>query len=122
MLVFIDESGDLGFKMDKGSSGFFTIALAVFEGGDTALACQRGIGSGDQTFRRQMQDYLRRQINTKQRRHIKKVKIGRSHGDPLLQLADYVAGVTNRLYQGKPGAEAYDAYLRRKRRSQRLWP
>lgn len=208
MLVFVDESGDLGWKLDRGSTAFFTIALVVFENGETALACQRAIehlqaalnlprgyefhfhddtherrltllstvsrhdftcytftldkgsprltgqgfkyrpsgykwvcktaldnaksdlkdarvvidGSGDRTFCRQMRTYLRTQINTKQRRYIKSVKIGRSQGDPLLQLADYVAGVTNRLYQMKPGAEAYDTYLRRKRRSQRLWP
>lgn len=31
MLVFIDESGDAGFKTQKGSSGFFVIALIVFK-------------------------------------------------------------------------------------------
>ena len=208
MLVFVDESGDLGWKLDRGSTAFFTIALVLFEDGEAALACQRAIehlqtalnlppgyefhfhddsherrlallstaskqnftcytftldkgspkltgegfryrgsgykwvcktaldnaksdlkearvvidGSGDRTFCRQMRTYLRTQINTKQRRYIKSVKIGRSHGDPLLQLADYVAGVTNRLYEGKLGAEIYDAFLRRRRRSQRKWP
>jgi hypothetical protein len=208
MLVFVDESGDLGFKFKRGSSPFFSIALVVFESGEAALACQRAIeglqktlnlparyefkfhddshrrrlqllstvakydfvcytftldkgsprltregfkhkesaykwvcktaldnakpllrdatviidGSGDRTFRRQMRSYLRGQINTKRRRYIGSVKIGRSPGDPLLQLADYAAGVTNRLYRGKTGAEAYDQYLRLKRRSQRIWP
>ncbi|MEX0918662.1 MAG: DUF3800 domain-containing protein [Candidatus Paceibacterota bacterium] len=31
MLVFIDDSGDAGFKLDKGSSRFFVIALVIFE-------------------------------------------------------------------------------------------
>jgi hypothetical protein len=31
MLVFIDESGDPGFKVTKGSSGYFVIALIIFE-------------------------------------------------------------------------------------------
>ena len=31
MLVFIDDSGDPGFKLDKGSSKFFVIALIIFE-------------------------------------------------------------------------------------------
>src|SRR4051812_47628710 len=31
MLVFIDDSGDPGFKIDKGSSGIFVISLIVFK-------------------------------------------------------------------------------------------
>ncbi len=43
MLVFIDESGDLGYKFDRGSTRFFTIVLVVFEGAESAQACQRAI-------------------------------------------------------------------------------
>ncbi len=43
MLVFIDESGDPGFKFDKGSSRYFTIALVVFEDRENAIACDRRI-------------------------------------------------------------------------------
>ena len=69
-----------------------------------------------------MSGYLRRHINESNERQIAKVKIGRSHSDALLQLADYAAGVTNRWYEGKPGAEVYESYLRSKRRSARKWP
>lgn len=31
MLIFIDDSGDPGFKFDKGSSQFFVIALLIFD-------------------------------------------------------------------------------------------
>ena len=31
MLVFIDESGDTGLKIEKGSSRYFVIALVSFE-------------------------------------------------------------------------------------------
>lgn len=31
MLVFIDDSGDAGFKIDKGSSQYFVIALVIFD-------------------------------------------------------------------------------------------
>lgn len=44
MLVFIDESGDPGLKIEKGSSRFFSIALVVFEDNDEALACDQRIG------------------------------------------------------------------------------
>jgi hypothetical protein len=208
MLAFMDESGDLGFKLDRGSTTLFTIALVVFENGEAARACQAAMealsralqlppnyefhfhddshqrrleflssvarhnfrcytftldkgsprlfgpglrhrspgykwvcktvlenagaelrdatvvidGSGERKFRREIGTYLRRELNKKQQRQIKRVKIGRSSSDLLLQLADYVAGVTNRLYEEKAGAELYDTYLRRKRRSQRKWP
>ncbi len=31
MLVFIDDSGDPGFKFEKGSSKYFVIALVIFK-------------------------------------------------------------------------------------------
>jgi len=43
MLVFIDESGDPGLKIEKGSSRFFTIALVIFEDKEEALACDQRI-------------------------------------------------------------------------------
>src|SRR4051812_45621154 len=43
MLVFIDESGDSGLKMHKGSSEFFTIVLVIFEEKDEAKACDQRI-------------------------------------------------------------------------------
>jgi len=43
MLVFIDESGDSGFKLDAGSSQFFTVALVVFDDNDEAIACDQRI-------------------------------------------------------------------------------
>lgn len=43
MLVLIDESGDPGLKLDRGSSRYFTIALVVFEDQDEANACDQRI-------------------------------------------------------------------------------
>lgn len=43
MLVFIDEAGDTGRKIEKGSSRFFVISLALFEDRDEALACDQRI-------------------------------------------------------------------------------
>ena len=31
MLIFIDDSGDPGFKVQKGSSSVFVIALVIFD-------------------------------------------------------------------------------------------
>jgi len=43
MLIFIDESGDSGLKVEHGSSRLFTISLVVFEEKDEALACDQRI-------------------------------------------------------------------------------
>lgn len=43
MLVFIDESGDTGRKLDKGSSKYFVIVLVTFEDNDEAVACDQRI-------------------------------------------------------------------------------
>ncbi len=45
MLVFIDDSGDAGFKLDKGSSRYFVIACVIFDDNldaeETALRIKR---------------------------------------------------------------------------------
>src|ERR1051325_6798360 len=38
MLIFIDESGDPGWKIGAGSSQYFSVALVAFENHDEALA------------------------------------------------------------------------------------
>ncbi|RMF99226.1 MAG: DUF3800 domain-containing protein [Acidobacteria bacterium] len=43
MLVFVDESGDPGLKLEQGSSRFFTVALVVFEDHDEAISCDQRI-------------------------------------------------------------------------------
>jgi hypothetical protein len=43
MIVFIDESGDSGFKLNKGSSPYFVIGLVVFDDMEEADACDRRI-------------------------------------------------------------------------------
>ena len=36
MLVFIDESGDPGFKVEKGSTPVFAVAMVIFANGHAA--------------------------------------------------------------------------------------
>jgi len=43
MLVFIDESGDTGLKIGKGSSKYFVISLVLFEDNDEAVSCDQRI-------------------------------------------------------------------------------
>ncbi len=43
MLVFIDESGDPGLKINQGASKFFTVGLVIFEDHEEAVACDQRI-------------------------------------------------------------------------------
>lgn len=43
MLVFVDESGDTGMKLEEGSSIYFTVALVTFEDHEEATACDQRI-------------------------------------------------------------------------------
>lgn len=56
MLIFVDESGDSGFKLEKGSSQFFVVSLVIFddqlEAEKTAVAIKqlrRDLGFSDET-------------------------------------------------------------------------
>ena len=40
VLVFIDESGDPGFRTERGSSPIFAVAMVIFENGDDARATE----------------------------------------------------------------------------------
>lgn len=80
--------------------------------------------SGNRNFRDEIALYLRRRLNDQEgRERIKKVKIQRSDGNNLLQLADYVAGVSARYLGGKEnGFEWRRKYLATHRLTERVWP
>jgi len=43
MLVFIDESGDPGLKLNSGSTDYFIVTLVAFEENEEALATDQRI-------------------------------------------------------------------------------
>lgn len=206
MLVFIDDSGDPGFKFEKGSSEIFVISCVIFddelEAEKTAVAIKefrrklhfpdnvefkfnksrknvregflekinpfhfkirslvikkalirsdelrgnknsfysyairlllqhsdgsilnakvRIDGSGDRTFRKSFTAYLRRQLNSDQRRVMKDCKLIDSKGNVLVQLADMIAGAVRRSYElGKTDCVIYKKII--KRHIEDEWP
>ncbi len=183
MLVFIDDSGDPGFKLNKGSTRYFLIALVIFEdeleAEKTAVAIKelkRGLkfpddmefkffksskdvrmkflstvkkfnfyyrclaidkmviksdelknnkssfysyaiktvlkhsnainnakvkidGSGDRVFRKNFLAYLKKQLNSGDKKIIKNCKLVDSKGNQLIQLADMIAGSVRRSFE-----------------------
>ena len=43
MLVFVDESGDAGLKLDRGSSELFVVTIVIFDGTDSADLAETGM-------------------------------------------------------------------------------
>ena len=80
--------------------------------------------SGNRKFQKELKGYLNRRVNQRSgRQPIYRIASKESHGDNLLQLADYVAGVSNRMITGKKGgAELHRAYLQSKEIRTRVWP
>lgn len=184
MLVFIDDSGDAGFNLAKGSTRFFVIACVIFndelEAEKTSIAIKelkrslkfhdnkefkfhssnkdireqflrvinkfdfqiralvidktairskdlqanrklfysyaiklvlqysdntildakvRIDGSGDRVFRKSFIAYLRREVNSRQRKIMKNCKLVDSKDNTLIQMADMVAGAVKRSYE-----------------------
>ncbi|OGH41457.1 MAG: hypothetical protein A3H79_02120 [Candidatus Levybacteria bacterium RIFCSPLOWO2_02_FULL_36_8b] len=183
MLVFIDDSGDPGFKFEKGSTAFFIIACIIFSddleaervgvsikelkralkfpdevefkfnkssrktresflksingfdfkirclvidkrmiksdrlkndknsfynyaiklllensGGSILNAKIRIDGSGDRIFRKRFLTYLRKQLNTKQKKVMKNCKLVDSKNNALIQMVDMIAGSIKRFH------------------------
>ena len=79
-------------------------------------------GSGNREFRRQLQSYLKRKINTDSET-IRKVKIEASHGNNLLQLADMVCGAVARSFRdGKADRFHYRKVIGGKELKVIFWP
>ncbi len=208
MLVFIDESGDTGLKIELGSSRYFIISLTIFEDDEEATACDQRIQllkkelgllpdfqfhffdnsdsirqkfleevspysffylgivinkdpkrlygegfrnkesfykyacglvfqnskpylkqakvkidkSGSEVFRSRLGKYLKKKINVEGEQLIKSVKMERSRGNNLLQLADYISGIINRKIQLKKNFEIYYRYISQKEINVQIWP
>ncbi|MBI4457641.1 DUF3800 domain-containing protein [Candidatus Uhrbacteria bacterium] len=78
--------------------------------------------SGPWTFQAALGKYIKG-LNDKGKKIIKSVKMMSSRSSNQLQLADYVAAVTNRVQQGKKkNADVYWRYIAHKQISVQKWP
>jgi hypothetical protein len=79
--------------------------------------------SGRQLFKYQLASYLRKRINSFDRRHIHKVKMQDSKRNNLLQLADMIAGVVNRsLNVGKKDNQKFRNIIKLREIYVQIWP
>lgn len=78
--------------------------------------------SGDREFRNQLAAYLRRKMKEGGQSPIRKIKMEESRTNNLIQLADYVAGVTNRCVNNRPDATMYRRLIASREIQLRVWP
>ncbi|MEX2300744.1 MAG: DUF3800 domain-containing protein [Bryobacterales bacterium] len=78
---------------------------------------------GNQEFRCELAKYLKRRVNeTGGKRLIKKVKMQRSDGNDLLQLADMVCGAVARSYSSKENRWVFRKLIRHRELRVQIWP
>lgn len=111
-----------GFK-DKASFYKYACSL-VFENAKDKLDAATVVidKSGDLEFRNQLAKYLRKKVNVSSK-IIRKVKMQRSDGNNLLQLADYVAGAINRsVLNYRKKSDAYRKIISHREIFVQIWP
>jgi len=79
-------------------------------------------GSGTRKFRKQLQVYLKKRVNDKDARRIKKVKVQNSATNDLLQLADMICGAVARSYGKKEDAQLYRRLIVHRELYVQFWP
>ena len=77
-------------------------------------------GSGNKAFRQSFANYLKREVNMPEQRHVKKVKLVDSETNNLVQLADMVCGAV--WHSIRHGDNSYRQLIAARELSVEVWP
>lgn len=102
-------------KDDKNSFYSYAIKMLLQNSGGSILNAKVRIdGSGDRIFRRSFLTYLRKQLNTKQRKIMKNCRLVDSKNSGLIQMVDMIAGSVERSYDpSKTDSKIYKKIVRK---------
>lgn len=102
-------------KTDRNSFYSYAIKLLLENSGGSILNAKIRIdGSGDRVFRKRFLTYLRKQLNTKQKKVIKNCKLVDSKNNVLIQMVDMIAGSVKRFHdKSKNDFAAYRNIIKR---------
>lgn len=109
-------------RTDKNSFYSYVIKLVLQNSNDTILDAKIRIdGSGDRFFRKSFLTYLRKQLNSHQKRIVKNCELIDSKSDELIQMVDMIAGSIRRSYDSsKKDAKDYKRII--KKHIEDEWP
>jgi hypothetical protein len=86
-------------ELKENKNSFYSYAIKMilkYSGSSISDARIKIDGSGGREFRRNFLSYLRKQLNSEQKRIIKNCRLVNSKGNVLIQMADMIAGSTRR--------------------------
>ena len=96
---------------------FFNFTCAkVFEMADAHIIDAKVVmdKNSNREFLNVLSGFLKNKLNSIEKKKIRKIKMQDSHKNNLLQLADYIAEISNRLYTNKKEAEEFWQLIRAK--------
>lgn len=115
--IVVDKSRIKSLELRENKNSFYSyIIKLVLEHSDNKIldAKIRIDGSGDRVFRRNFLTYLRKQLNSKQKKIMKNCKILDSKTDELIQMADMIAGSIRRSWnRDKEDHRLYKAIIKK---------
>lgn len=101
LVVQKDQISSPLLKSDKSSFySYFIKTILTHSRGSIMDAKIRIDGSGDRVFRRKFLTYLRKELNSKQKKVMRNIKLVDSKINVLIQMADMVAGTIRRYKEG----------------------
>ncbi len=103
-------------KGNKNSFYGYAIKLVLKHSNDSILNARIKIdGSGDRDFRRSFLSYLRKQLNSREKKIVGNCKLVDSKSNVLVQAADMIAGSIRRSYESnKVDAKVYREIIKKK--------
>jgi len=116
--IVIDKNVIRSEKLKTDRPSFYSYAIKQVlkhNGGTITDAKIRLDGHGDRLFRRALDTYLRRELNSTNQTIVKNMKLVDSKGNQLIQLADMIAGAVRRSYDlSKLDHDIYKRIIARK--------
>ena len=121
--IVIDKSGltGAGFKVKESFYKYVIQLLFLNAREHLDEAVVHIDASGEREFRRQLDAYIKRRINT-EKSHVRHVRFLNSANSNLIQLADMVAGAIHRSQTSKPDAQEYISLIRHREAYVQVWP
>lgn len=121
--LVVDKSKIKSEQLKSSKQSFYSYFIKMvlqYSGGTILDAKIRIDGKGDRIFRRKFLTYLRKQLNSKQRKIIRNVRLVDSKSNVLIQMADMMAG-TIRRYKEKEKADAPKYWRKIRDKIQDCW-
>lgn len=114
--IVIDKTLIESPQLQGDRNSFYSFAIKTvlkYNDGSILDAKVRIDGGGDRIFRKSFLSYLRRQLNSNEKKIMKDCKLIDSKTNVLIQLADMVAGSIRRSYDSKSDSEKYKHIIKK---------